>query len=122
MKRIFIFVILSVAFSFSVHANYIDGNLLKSMSVAPVTDNAHLQFVGYVIGVIDSDAQHSLCVNVAPNALIPVLEAVIDYLDSNPPGNKLVIEALLPKYSCSFKAKSESSLEVLIKNKDIGRN
>jgi hypothetical protein len=111
MRKIFLPVILSAVFTSSVTANYIDGNLLKSMSVAPVTQNSHLQFVGYVIGVIDSNDQNILCVNALPNGLTPVLDEVINYLADNPkklnaPGNQLVVEALLPKYSCASKAKS----------------
>jgi hypothetical protein len=105
---VFLSIILSTLLITSVNANYIDGNLLKSMSVAPVTENAHLQFVGYVIGVIDANDQNTLCVNVPPNALTPVLDVVIDYLAAHPeklkePGNQLVIEALLPNYSCTTK-------------------
>ena len=112
MRSILLTVILSTVFSSSVNANYIDGNLLKLMSVAPVTDHSHLQFVGYVVGVIDSNDQHKLCVNVPPNALTPVLDTVIDYLANNldklnAPGNDLVVEALLPKYSCASKTKIE---------------
>jgi len=111
MRKIFIPVILSAIFSSSVTANYIDGNLLKSMSVAPVTEYSHLQFVGYVIFVVDANDQNRLCVNAPPNALTPVLGAVIDYLADNPeklnaPGNQLVVEALLPKYSCASNSKS----------------
>lgn len=111
MRKTFSAIILSVVFSFSINANYIDGHLLKSMSVAPVTENSHLQFVGYVIGVIDANDQIMLCVNVPSNDLNPVLDAVIDYLADNPnkldsPGHELVIKALIPKYTCVSKTKS----------------
>jgi len=81
------------------------------MSVAPVTENAHLQFVGYVVGVIDSNEQNNLCVDVPPNALTPVLDTVINYLANNPEklntsGSDLVVEALIPKYSCTSTPKS----------------
>ena len=112
MRKIFSAIILSVILNFSVNANYIDGHLLKSMSVAPLNDNSHLQFVGYVIGVIDVNDQIILCVNVPSNALTPVLDEVIDYLADNPnkldsPGNELVVNALLPSYSCASKTKSQ---------------
>lgn len=110
MRNILLTIILSTVFISSASANYIDGNLLKLMSVAPVTENAHLQFVGYVVGVIDSDKNNKLCVNVPPNALTPVLDAVIDYLANNPErlnasGSDLVVKALLPKYSCASSPK-----------------
>jgi len=107
MRSILLIILLSSAFISSVNASYIDGNLLKSMSVAPVTENAHLQFVGYVVGTIDSNMDNKLCVNVPPNELTPVLDEVIDYLANNPEqldasGSDLVIKALLSKYSCAL--------------------
>jgi hypothetical protein len=64
-----------------------------------------LQYVGDVIGVIDSVEQQNICVNVPPNALTPVLELVQNYLAINPnrldrSANSLVVSALLPKYGC----------------------
>ena len=107
MRTTLISILLSIAFISSASASLIDGHLLKAMSVAPVTDNAHLQFVGYVVGVIDSNAQNNLCVNVPPNALTPVLDTVITYLSNNSehldsPGSYLVVQALVPKYSCEL--------------------
>ena len=106
MRNLLLIIFLSTVCISSVNASYIDGHLLKSMSVAPVTENSHLQFVGYVVGVIDSNEQNNLCVNVPPNALTPVLDTVIDYLASHPEqldaaGSDLVIKAFLPKYSCA---------------------
>jgi hypothetical protein len=104
-----IFVAFICVLSFSAKAGYIDGNTLKAMSVAPVTDNSHLQFVGYVIGAIDSDEQKNICVDAPPRELTPVLDAVINYLATNPEklnnsGSSLVVEALIPLYSCKKKS------------------
>lgn len=111
MQKIFLTIISLSLFISSASASYIDGNLLKSMSVAPVTENAHLQFVGYVVGVIDSNEQNNLCVDVPPNALTPVLDTVIDYLANNldeldSSASDLVVEALIKKYSCPLSPKS----------------
>ncbi|TWX67755.1 hypothetical protein ESZ36_10570 [Colwellia demingiae] len=111
MRKIFLTIISFTLFISSASASYIDGNLLKSMSVAPVTENSHLQFVGYVVGVIDSNEQDNLCVDVPPNALTPVLDTVINYLANNPEklnasGSDLVVEALIKQYSCPFTPKS----------------
>ncbi|PKH87168.1 Rap1a/Tai family immunity protein [Colwellia sp. Bg11-28] len=111
MRNIFLTIISFSLFISSASASYIDGNLLKSMSVAPVSENAHLQFVGYVVGVIDSNKQNNLCVDVPPNELTPLLDTVINYLANNPEklnasGSDLIVEALIPKYSCTFTPKS----------------
>lgn len=107
MRTTLISILLSIAFISSASASFIDGHLLKAMSGAPVTDNAHLQFVGYVVGVIDADEQNTLCVNVPANALTPVLDTVIKYLSNHPEqldssGSYLVVQALVPKYSCEL--------------------
>lgn len=107
MRTTLISILLSIVFISSARASFIDGHLLKVMSVAPVTDNAHLQFVGYVVGVIDSDEQNTLCVNVPANALTPVLDVVIKYLSNHPEqldasASYLVVQALVPKYSCEL--------------------
>ncbi|NQZ09071.1 MAG: hypothetical protein HRT35_18090 [Algicola sp.] len=105
MKTLLSAITLSSCFAFSANAGYINGSVLKSMSIAPVSESAHLQYVGYVIGVIDSDQQRTICVDVPGNALTPVLEAVKNYLAANPnklndSGNSLVIKALMPLYAC----------------------
>jgi len=107
MLTTLISILLLIVFISSARASFIDGHLLKAMSAAPVIDNAHLQFVGYVVGVIDSNEQNTLCVDVPANALTPVLDTVITYLSNNPEqldasGNYLVVQALVPKYSCDL--------------------
>ena len=111
MRKVISIVLLFICSVSTASAGYINGHVLKSMSVAPVTENSHLQYVGYVIGVIDADEQQNVCVNEPPNALTPVLDAVRKYLANNPEklnnsGNSLVISALISSYACKDKAKS----------------
>jgi hypothetical protein len=113
MKRVLTAIVSFICFISTASAGYIDGHVLKSMSEAPVTENSHLQYVGYIIGVIDSDEQKMICVNEPPNELTPVLEAVRNYLASNSSelersGNSLVISALTPSYGCKSKSKAKS--------------
>lgn len=107
MRNVLSFIMM-LLFVSKANAGYINGHVLKSMSIAPVTDNSHLQYVGYIIGVIDSDKQKTICVDAPPNALTPVLDSVKTYLADNPnkldrSGSSLVVEALIPLYLCKDK-------------------
>lgn len=111
MKNRLLLIVMFLSCFSTANAGYINGHVLKSMSIAPVTDNSHLQYVGYVVGVIDSDEQKKICVNVPPNALTPVLNSVKIYLADNPneldlPGNRLVISALTSSYGCKIEENS----------------
>ena len=53
------------------------------MSNAPISDNAHLQYVGYIAAVIDIDNNKTICVDHSTN-MQPILDAVQKHLSEQP--------------------------------------
>jgi hypothetical protein len=74
-----------------VHAGYIDGNFLKEMSNAPITERAHFQYVGYIAAVIDMDNATNICVDYS-TSMQPILDTVQQYLINH--SSKLNVSAV----------------------------
>jgi len=72
--------LLSTAYA---QAGYLDGNFLKEMSNAPITENAHFQYVGYIAAVIDTDNSTKICVDYSAS-MQPILDTVQQYLSKHP--------------------------------------
>jgi hypothetical protein len=87
------------------HAGYIDGNFLKEMSNAPITENAHFQYVGYIAAVIDMDNATNICVDYSAS-MQPILDTVQQYLmnyssDLNGSAVELIQSALKQNFPCN---------------------
>jgi hypothetical protein len=67
----------------SAQAGYLDGNFLKKMSNAPITENSHFQYVGYIAAVIDMDNATKICVDYS-SSMQPILDTVQQYLINHP--------------------------------------
>ena len=74
------------------------------MSNAPITENAHLQYVGYIAAVIDIDNATNICVDYSAS-MQPILDTVQQYLmnhsnELNGSAAALIQSALKQSFPC----------------------
>ena len=109
-KRFTLALLLSSLTTGHTQAGYLDGNFLKKMSNASITENSHFQYVGYIAAIIDMDDATNICVDYSAS-MQPILDSVQQYLiehsdDLNESATGLIQVALKQKFPCKDEVKS----------------